>query len=89
MVQGQSINVNRSRAHAHESLAIVILLQGLQHDRRSALHEWLESRGYRDRMSLWVVHCKAGEMLAIRELLDCFLQGALCIAIKIALNIAG
>src|SRR5581483_4872006 len=86
-VERHGIDVNRCSAHAEEGARITLIVQRLQHDGWSVFDEWLQCGSYGDGMALWIIDAESGKVLAVSELLDCFLQGALGIAFQIALHI--
>src|SRR5215471_2179959 len=88
-MQGQSIDMDGRDPHPQKGLSVVIVLQGLQNNRRSAFHQRLQSGRYGNRMALRVVDSQTGEVFPIGELLNGSLQSALCIPLKIMLDIAG
>jgi len=87
-MQGQSIDVDRGNAHAHESAGVMFLLERLQDDWGRAGHEWLKIGGHGHRMALRIVDCESGKMLAIGELLHGALQGCRVIPLQVAFHIS-
>src|SRR5690349_18460494 len=88
-VQRQCINMDGGNSHAQKCLGVVIVFQGLQHYGWGTFHERLQCSRNRNRVPLRVVDCKPGEVFAVGKLLDGSLQSALCVPLKIVLDVAG
>ena len=86
-MQGQGINVNGSASHPQKSAGVMILLEGLQHDGRCTLHQWLEVGGDRNGMALRIVDCQSRQMFAVSKLLDSALDGTRRVPFQIAFHV--
>jgi hypothetical protein len=67
---------------------IVLLLQTLKDDWRRAFHQGLKIGCYCDGLSLGIIDCQAGQVLAIGELLHSALEDGGISALKIPFDVS-